>query len=318
MANNDSDSLHPPHGSILAPSWGELRPAFRELFYAGWVLSAIGFAGVLGFVATVQPYSFDRLTDLYPFVADGWGIWYWLAQLGLSYTAYIFILNTITAALVFIVAVPMRRERLPVDLCLLTIAYFVLWFLFGQTRFGMALAIIAPVAVAGTWPVFWICGLLAALIHKGAAGGVLLLFFWRVLRDRRKGLIIAASISISAYVLVHTVFGRLLEIAGYANYGGWADLPSANTPVKYFYLVAVLLLWMVRQKKQAISLLILIVLFFPTAFFNVFAGRGFQLCSAVLLAALLRTHVPFRIRFFVMLPYAIELVLLVFTSGLYF
>jgi hypothetical protein len=295
-----------------------LRPTFQELFYAGWLLSAIAFTGVLGFLATFSSFGFDKLDDLYPFIAEGWGLWYWLAQVGLGFTTYLFIVNTALAALIFRLAVPLHRRTLPLGLCLLTIAYFVLWFQFGQARYGMALALLAPAAVSGGWLVFWVCGLIAVLIHKGVAGAVLLLCLWRILRNRRKGLIIAVAVSIVSAVLVHSTLGRLLELAGYANYRGWVNQQAANTPIKYFYLIAVFFLLRMRQKKDAASLLTLAVVFLPTAYYNVFAGRGFQACSAVLFAALLETSAPWYIQLFIMIPYVIELVWLLLYSGLYF
>jgi hypothetical protein len=318
VAKNDSISIQTTPGTVFAPSWGELRPAFRELFYAGWVLSAIAFAGILGFAATFLPFGFDRLNDTYPFVADGWGLWYWLAQADLSFTTYSLLLNCTFAALIFRLARPFHARSLPVLIAVTCGAFFVFWFLLGQARYGMGIVILAPAALAAGWFGFWVCAVIAILIHKGLAGAVAILFVWRFLHKRKGGLVIAIFGAVGMIVLLRSTFGMLLQLAGYANYSGWSQLPAANTPLKYYYLFAVLLLWAVRDRTAVRPLFILTVLFLPTAYFNVFAGRAFQVYSGVLFASLLRNCPPRYIQVLIALPYVVEISSLVFWSGLYF
>lgn len=295
------------------------RWAFRELIYASRPIILLVFSLTFGLVATDRTFGFDSLRDLYPhLIADGWGVWYWLAVCGLGYHLYSLIVNVAFAAMIFTVSVPSWRECKSSLISVLSIGYFAFWFLFGQARYGMALALIAPAAVLGGDAAFLTLGILAFFVHKGVAGGFFLLWVWRILRHRKSGIVLGIAVATILYFILHFIFGGLLELAGYANYAGWANLPSANTPLKFFYLIAVLLLWFCRERSSPRTSFILTLIFFPLAYFNVFAGRGFQLYSIVLFSILLRVRSPLLIRILILIPYVADLLNLLFTSGFYF
>ncbi|MGD0155688.1 MAG: hypothetical protein ABSB50_06305 [Terracidiphilus sp.] len=203
----------------------------------------------------------------------------------------------------------------------------VLWFLFNQTRYGTALALIVPAAVSGSLPLLFLSGTVASFVHKGAAGGVLLLGLWRVLQGRKHGLLVAGIVSAAGIFLILRFAGPLATLAGYGTYVGWWDqtLPAAHTPLKYYYMLAVLLAWKLRNIHGPHSgsniidrLLILTLLFLPLSYYVVFAGRSFQMYSVVLLFALLQAKTPRPLQMFLLIPYFADLTVLLFSSGFYF
>jgi hypothetical protein len=321
-------SVHPENHAARPDgrsSWliKPMLPPPESLFNRRYDLnrSALLLAAALaaGSLAAFRTFGFDMIgtRDDYPDVADGWGIWYWIARLDLGFDLFFLIVNVALAALLFRFIWPHRHKVTSGFLTAAVGSYMVLWYLFGQARYGTALALIAPAAVTGSLPIFLACGILATLIHKGVSGGVLLLAAWRLLQSRKHGLAIAAVMSVLLSLGVHYVATKLLVLIGYANYLNWSDLPSANTPYKYYYMLAVLLAWKYFAQGKANSLIILALVFLPFSFFNVFAGRSYQMFSAVLLFALFQTRMPAWVRALLLIPFLADLVLLVFYSGLY-
>jgi hypothetical protein len=272
---------------------------------------------LFGAVATFRSFGFDLVDAIYPEVADGWGIWYWFAHLGFSYTFFFFTLNLALSVQILLVAFPGWRKSTHLSISILFIAYMILWNLFGQARWGMAIALLAPAAVYATFPVFMLCGVVAFLIHKGMAGGIFIFCLWRLLKDRKHALKIAVLFATCISLALHFLFGPLLALAGYENYAGWEGLPSANTPLKYYYFLAVLALWAIRDRRVTRTLFILTLVFLPSSYFNALAGRAYTLYSIALFSVLVKAQIPRHIRLLIALPYVADLGVLLFASGFY-
>lgn len=276
---------------------------------------------MLGSIATFRSFGFDMdgTQDAYPFVADGWGLWYWFAQVGLNFYSFFLIINLIFAIQILRFSYPLSNHRsTPVRaVAVLSFLYLLFWFLFGQARYGMALVLLAPAAAFSNWPIFLFCGITASFIHKAAGGGLLLLALWRYLRRHRHGVFIASAISAGLSYGVHALSTTLLVLVGYGDYLNWDTMPAANTPVKYYYIIGILLFWKLFRKQGSDSLLILALIFLPFSYFNVFAGRSFHMFSIVLLCLLLKPEVPQFLRYLLLIPYFVDLVILLLFSGKY-
>ena len=307
-----SASLHPGSPPIVV-TWDDLK---RFLRVVGFSLLAM----VLAVIATVRTFGFDYrdggARDLYPYVADGWGIWYWFAQLQLNVDRFFVVVHLCFALQIIALAFP-RKTKLPVSISLVLFAYMTFWFLFGQARYGMAAACLAVGAASGSLPLIFLLGLVATLFHKAAAGGVLLLWLWHVLQKRRHGLLIALIASGVLSLGVVIASQKFLAAIGYGNYLNWSALPGANTPMKFYYLLAVLALWKLYDRKAPNKLLILTLLFLPFSYFIVFAGRAFELVGVLLLTYLVRFHAPRFVRYAVALLFLADVYVLVFQSGMY-
>jgi hypothetical protein len=235
----------------------------------------------------------------------------------LGFNTFFCIVNVVFALQIYVAALPPREQRRSITVSVIFLLYMELWFLFGQARYGMALAALTP-AIAGGLPVFILCSCIAILLHKAAAGPVVILLVWRLLSKRKYGLIAAVAASCVFSYLVHGLAERLMTLAGYAMYLNWEKLPSANTPLKFYWAVAVLLLWYVKDKQAARPLLILTLLSLPFSYFIVFAGRTFEMYSVLALYCLARVSAPRPVKLLFLVPYFADLGMLLFNSGFYF
>jgi hypothetical protein len=290
----------------------------RFLKISWTIFPFIALSLILAVIATFRNFGFDQVDDVYPEVADGWGVWYWLAHIGLSYHAFFFIVNSALSAQIFVVAIPPSRKVFPVLASIVAILYMDLWYLFGQARWGMALALLSVSVVSNSVPVFLLSGLIAFFIHKGVAGGIVLLLCWRILRKWDWALPPAIALSLGMSIAVHSIPTQLLVLAGYGNYLNWDQLPSANTPVKFYYLLGVLFLWKLKEKSRPNDLIILTLLFLPLSFFNVFAGRAYVLYAVTLLAYIMRSSIPRYVVVPILLPFLADIGILLFNSGYFF
>jgi len=292
----------------------------RRFLEARWAtLLYLLFPPVLAAIATFRTFGFDDVRDLYPHeIADGWGIWYWFAQFHIQYDLYFFVINLVLAAEILLLAFPPQRKNLITPVSIVTFLYLIFWYLFGQARWGMALALLVPAAVVSSLPVLLLVGSVAFLIHKGIAGGVLLLVGWRMLKDRRFGLPIAIVGCAALSYAIHAISEKLLVLAGYANYLNWENLPDANTPYKFYYFLAILLFWKWKEGKAANHLLILTLLFLPVSYFIVFAGRSYVIYSVTVLAYFLARRTPAYVRYPFLALYVLDTGVLLFKSGFYF
>lgn len=293
------------------------RPILLGLFSLG--LSAI---------ATFRNFGTDEdLVHLsYPQVADGWGAWYWFAQLHLQFYVFFFLVTFALAVQMVPLAFPRGRYSGTWPVSAVLFLYVTLWFLFIQTRYGTALAIMAPAAVSGGFLLLVITGVIACLVHKGVAGGILLLLLWRFLEGRKHSLLTAATASAVGIFLTFKFSTQLAILAGYGDYVGWWDETgsSTNTPLKYYYILAVLLAWKLRSRRgpsadgAADRLLILTLLFLPASYYIIFAGRSFQMYSVVFLFTMLFSEVPRSIQILLLVPFVVGLAILLINSGFYF
>lgn len=291
---------------------------WRILFFSSTTLS-------LALLATFRSFGFDYseaggLKYFYPFAANGWGLWYWFAQAGLGFYAYFFVINAIFASQLLGLSVPKSESRVSVFGSIFLAAYMMLWFLFGQARYGMAVALLASAASTGGPIALLILGTIAFLVHKAAIGGALLIAIWLFLRSKKYGLAVAATGCVAGSLLINEASKRILEGLGYANYVAWDKLPSANTPYKYYYLLSVLVLWRFFDKERASqwqSLMILTLIFMPFSYFIVFAGRSFEMFAVIFFAALVTISMPLIVRILVSIPCIVGLFVLFFKSGFY-
>jgi hypothetical protein len=299
---------------------GLWRKSFPEFFLVIRPMLLALFTVGFGLLATYRTFGFDLeggVRDLYPYVADGWGLWYWLAQAHLDFNTFFCIINLVFAAQIFVVSFPAQERRHSVAVSIMLLLYMALWFLFGQARYGMALAVLTP-AISGAFPVFILCSGIAILLHKAAAGPVALLLLWRLLNRKKYGLIAAVVICCIFSYVVSSLAEQVMVLAGYAVYLNWGNLPSANTPLKFYWAIAVLLLWRFRDKQTSQPLLILTLISLPFSYFIVFAGRTFEMYSVLVLYCLARTPAPRSVKFLFLVPYFADLGNLLFNSGFYF
>jgi hypothetical protein len=323
---NVYSSLKGFSGIELPSEWplGKLKfPALESLLLspirAGRVALLAVFTLSLAAVATFRNFGFDMDTakQLYPYVADGWGLWYWLAQTGIGSILFFFIVNLALSALILLLAFPSGQRALPLSVSLVALLYLDCWFLFGQARYGMAVALISIAAAAGGVPTLIIFGLLAFFIHKVTVGGLLLVALWYALKKMRHGLAIAAVLCAVLTYIVEVAFSNVLLVLGYGNYLVWTALPSANTPYKFYYIVAILLLWKCLDRNAPNSVLILTLLFLPFSYFNVFAGRAFEFYAIMLLPCLGDSSMPRYVRYPILTLFLADVSWLFFTSGFY-
>ena len=226
------------------------------------------------------------------------------------------VVNLVLATMIFLVVWPRRSSDLHVSTAIATLLFLVLWFFFGQSRYGMALALFVPAAVSGTVFAFALCGIVAAFIHKGAAGGFLLLALWRLLRNKKHGTSVALALCGVGVISIKAVLDQILVLTGYANYGGWIELPDANTPLKYYYFLSILIIWRLCASGASNGLLILTFLFLPLSYFTVLAGRSYQLYATIVLFSLSQMETPRIIRILLVIPFLADVWMLVFKSGL--
>jgi hypothetical protein len=307
--------------------WGVLtRPMLdlRRLFYSVRFLALVLFSLLLTCVATFRSFGFDLKETIadYPNVAEGWGLWFWVAQQRWNFLIFFFIVNFILALTISVLTFPGAKagySKYPV-VQLITFLYMCLWFLFGQARYGSAIGLIVCAIGCESIPIALVlCGL-AVLIHKAVAGGVAIVVLWLILRRSKYGLAIAALICAGVAYVMTQFAGDLLQLAGYSNYLNWEQLPSANTPYKYLYFGLFLAGWLLLAKDRegqsvAKEMLILALLFFPFSLYLVFAGRSYQLFAVVVLTFLAHRSVPFVVRYPILGLYLVDLYLLVFRSG---
>lgn len=279
------------------------------------------FCFVLSLLGTFRNFGFDLagldgVRGLYPYVADGWGIWYWFARLGLSFNVYYLIVNLAFTACIFMLAFPKGKDY-PKTVSFTLLLYVVFWFVFGQARYGMAAVLLALAIPLGS--TFWLfaLGLIAVLIHKAALGGVLLVALWLFLRRRKRGLAWALLFSVVISVIMLYGANNILTLIGYANYENLEALPAALTPVKYYYLIAILLLWKCFNWKAPDDLLILILIFLPFSYFIVFAGRSYEIFAVVFLTLMLTTKMPASVRLSMLALFVADVGLLFFHSGFF-
>lgn len=289
--------------------------------YAALLLSVV-ITAVLATVATFRSWGFDYvdggIKDLYPFVANGWGLWYWLAKLKLDFYSFSFLLNMVLSSQIVSLSLPYRLKLRLIPLPLIFFTYMVFWFLFGQARYGMAVGLIAAGAIVGSYPAVILLGLIATLIHKAAGGVMLLILLWIFLKERRHGLITAlASSAVLSFVVVEG-FKKILLMTGYGDYLNWGSLPGAETPLKFYYLIGVLALWKILDRKMSDQYLILTFLFLPFSYVVVFAGRAFEMYVVILLALLCREEAPWYVRYSIALLLLVDVSMLLFTSGFFF
>jgi hypothetical protein len=273
-------------------------------------------------IATFRKFGFDLegeegFRSLYPNVADGWGLWYWAAQLRLDFNLYLLLINLVLSAQISLLAFPSKFQSFSKLVSLTIVVYLVFWFLFGQSRYGMAITLLALAARTSSFPVLLIAAATSFFIHKAAAGGILLVIAWRLLRNRKHGLLIALIVSAIISSILYVEANSILLLTGYANYLSWTNLPASNTPLKFYYIIAVLGAWKYTAKTYSNDLLILTLLFLPFSYFIVFAGRSFEMFSVIFLSCLLTSHAPRYVRDLFVLLFIADVALLVFGSGFY-
>ena len=210
----------------------------------------------------------------------------------------------------------------------LTMTYMdVLWFLFNQTRYGTALALIVPAAVSGSLPLLFLSGTVASFVHKGAgrrgsSAGVVEGFAGSKARSSR-----CRDRQCCRHIPDSRFAGPLATLAGYGTYVGWWDqtLPAAHTPLKYYYMLAVLLAWKLRNIHGPHSgsniidrLLILTLLFLPLSYYVVFAGGPSKCIRLYYCSLYCRLKTPRPLQMFLLIPYFADLTVLLFSSGFYF
>ena len=279
----------------------------------------------LAAAATFRNFGYDlngvgEVKASYPYVADGWGIWYWLAQVDLNFDLYFFVLTLLLSAGILLLAISGGKLNRPRHLSVaITITiYFSFWFLFAHSRYGTAVVMIA---LAVTVNNFW---LLAAAIstgyffHKAVAGGAFLIGIWLMLRNRKYGLIAGAVIACGIAAFLFHFSDWILLFTEYDSYQSWNSNAAANTPLKYYFDIAVLLAWKGCNRKAPNGALLLALLFLPTAYYNVFAGRAHEFYAAFLLSFLLTNPVPRPVRYAIVAEYLIDVGNLAFFSGVFF
>jgi hypothetical protein len=317
------------NSTALQHALGKVRFTHRDLIRINRPILFALFYICIGLIGAFRAFGGDKegpggAHELYPFVANGWGVWYWLAQLHFTFHVFFFIVTIALAVQMMPLAFPRRRQPGSWPVSFVLMLYVTLWFLFLQLRYGTALVMLAPVAVFGGIPLLFVTGSIAFLVHRAVAGGVLLLILWMLLRKHKYGLPIAAAFALTGFYAVHLFAEKLVVLAGYANYLDWEQYSNPQTPLKYYFIFAVLILWGLwsrrapqRSQSDIKSLLILTLLFWPFSYTILFAGRSFQMYSVVLLFTLLHLEVPRSVQLLLLIPYIVELATLCFTSGFY-
>jgi hypothetical protein len=269
-------------------------------------------------VATFRHFGFDleSTRDNYPHnIANGWGLWYWLAQLRFDFDSYFLLINLCLSIQILLLAFPKRPKQLVWSASIILAAYCILWFLFGQARYGMAIGLITAAAATDSLLLLFFGGVIAVIIHKATAGGLLLILGWFLLRRKKYGIIIALGISGLLTFIILQAGDNLLVIAGYANYIGLDSLHAAATPFKYYFCLAILLVGWIRKEPEARMLLILTLLFLPTSYLNAFAARAFGLFALILLISLRSGRMSKPLTYLLLIPFVADLIRLVFFFG---
>jgi hypothetical protein len=275
----------------------------------------------LAVTATFRNFGFDldSAKQSYPFVAEGWGLWFWIAQIGLPVSAFFLLVNLLFSAQILAIAFPHKLQASARAMSVGLLLFLVFWYLFGQTRYGMAVALLALAARSDKIRNVIFAGIAATLIHKAAAGGVALILVWMFLRKWRFGLLVAAVSSGVCIYLVQSYAKTILIVTGYYEaYAGWESMPIGNTPYKYYILVALLVIWRFSSKKEASELLILPLLFLPFAYIFAFAGRSYMLFAPVCGVCLQKSALPGYAKNIVLCIYMADVVVVLFTSGSFF
>jgi hypothetical protein len=297
-----------------------------EALYSARFGAVLLFSVLLTYVATFRSFGFDMQETIaqYPNVAEGWGLWSWLAD-RMDFTAFFFIVNLILALTIGLLTFPNLRQGH--SICRVVQAtvllYMSLWFLFGQARYGTAIGLVVCAMGCESVPIAIALFALAVFIHKAIAGGIILLLAWLALKRTKHGLWIALALSSAVTYTITRVATELLQLSGYGNYLNWEDLPTSNTPYKYLCFGVVLAGWMwlakdkkdVEERNVAKEMLILAVLFFPFSLYLAFAGRSYQLFAVVVLTILTHKSVPFLVRYSMAGLCFFDLYLLLFRSG---
>ena len=278
---------------------------------------------LLALIATFRHFGFDLeppegLRGRYPEeIADGWGLWYWAAKFQLNFNLYLFLINICLSIQILLLAFPKKPRTQVWAASIIMAGYCILWFLFGQSRYGMAIILII-MGIASNSPLWLLLlGIIAVLIHKATAGGLLLVFGWLLLRQKKYGFVIALLFSGVLTYLVLQQAQNILILANYENYSNWEKLPPSITPLKYYYCIGCFLIGWIRKETEARSLLILALLFLPTSYFLVFAGRAFDIFALILLFYLISGRVSKPLTYLLLIPFVVDLIHLVFASGLY-
>jgi hypothetical protein len=277
----------------------------------------------LALIGTVRDFGYDLsgiggVRTIYPWVADGWGVWYWFAQLGLDFNVYFFIVSLALAAGILLLAFPGYGQKYSKPVSLTILIYLVFWFLFAHTRYGMSVVLVALAVGANSLWILALAGAAAFFFHRAIAGAVLLLGLWLMLRKQRHGLMIAAALCALLTYFFYLHADKLLLLAAYDNYTSWDTMPNANTQFKYEFDILILCIWKYFDRKAPNSLLILALLFLPTAFYNVFAGRAHEVYTAVFLSGLLTAAMPRWLKYLLLAEFLADISLLIFASGAFF
>jgi hypothetical protein len=263
-------------------------------------------------------YDLDIVWVSYPYVADGWGAWYWLAGLGLDFNLYFFLLSCLLSTGILLLAFPAHAGKHSQIISATIVIYFSLWFLFAHTRYGMAVVMISLALAENSTMLLVAAAIIAFFFHKAIAGGMILVVLWLLLRNCKHGLIIAIFLSCSFGLILSRQFGTLLSLSNYQGYADWGLNAPARTPLKYYYDIGILALWKCFNRKAPDNLLILAVLFLPTAYYNVLAGRAHEFYAAILLSSLLTGMPPKGVRYAIAAEYLIDAGALAFLSGAFF
>jgi hypothetical protein len=270
---------------------------------------------LMAVVATYRHFGFDLESTRYNYpqtIADGWGLWYWLAQLRFDFNSYFLLINLCLSIQILLLAFPKRPKQPVWSASVILTAYCILWFLFGQARYGMAIALITAAAACDSLLLLFFAGVIGVIIHKAIAGGLLLILGWVLLRGKRYGIIIALGISGLLTFIILQGGNNLLVIAGYAGYIGLDSSHVAATPLKYYFCLVVLFVGCIRKEPEARILLILALLFLPTSYSNALAARAFSLFALVLLISLRSGKMSKPLTYLLLIPFVADLIRLVF------
>ncbi len=277
----------------------------------------------LAAIGTFRNFGYDLdgdtgVRNVYPYVAEGWGIWYWTARVGIKFDLFFFFWSFVLSAGILMLAFPGKGRHYSKSVSLSILLYLSFWFLFAQTRYGTAVVLIAlAIGTSSLWLTI-LAGVVAFLFHRGISGAVALVVIWLALRKCRHGLIAAIGISALLGWFLYLQADNILLLTAYDNYTSLQNLPAANTPFKYYYDIALLAAWKFTDRKASNDLLILALLFLPTSYFNVFAGRAHEVYAALFLSWMLIGSVPRVVKYLLLAEYVADVGLLAFTSGVFF
>jgi len=277
----------------------------------------------LALVGTFRNFGYDLngadgVRGIYPDVADGWGAWHWLAQLGLNFDLYFFVLSLLLSVGIMTLAFRAGRGDGSFPVSLTLAIYLIFWFLFAQTRYGTAVVFVCLAVAANSIWLFAISVAVGFFFHRAIAGGALLVAAWLILRNRKWGLILAAVLSCMLAYIIFSQADKILLLTAYSNYKGLELNAPANTPLKYYFDIAILVLWKCFNRKAPHDLLVLAVLFLPTSYYIVFAGRAHEFYSTIFLSCLLTSPAPRLVKYAILAEYLFDVGMLAFGSGAFF